>query len=215
MFFAQHVFVKGSYVRSGLSADTPTLTCLVLHQNCCTSSKNENSALTLILWWRTCKARLLDKLDSATLNFVTPSLKEGKAPVLECGHVVILGWSPIVPALVSELCFARKEVGGTVLPRNLLLFHETCCATSKVLVPGDFVGQLIVQSSKQRGLSGFIAQIFGFDGDEFYIQPVQRTEGLTFGQVLRGLPGVGAVGIRKPGKGTRFGARDGLGDGGG
>ena len=70
--------------------------------------------LTLILWWRTYKARLLDKLDSATLNFVTPSLRERKAPVMECGHVVILGWSPIVPALVSELCFARKEVGGTV-----------------------------------------------------------------------------------------------------
>ena len=86
------------------------------------------------------------------------------------------------------------------LSRNLLLFHETCYATSMVLVPGDFVGQRIVQSSEQRGLSRIIAQFFGFDGDKFYIQPVQRTEGLTFGQVLRGLPGVGAVGIRKPGK---------------
>ena len=34
---------------------------------------------------------------------------------------------------------------------------------------------------------------FGFDGDVFYIQPVQHTGGLTVGQVLRGLPGVVAV----------------------
>ena len=43
------------------------------------------------------------------------TLREGKAPVMESGHVVVSGWSPIVPALVSELCSREKEVGGTVV----------------------------------------------------------------------------------------------------
>ena len=53
----QHVFCEGNGTRgnayhlSGFSADTPTLT-----------------DLDLVV--RSCKARLLDKLDSATLNFV-------------------------------------------------------------------------------------------------------------------------------------------------
>ena len=35
------------------------------------------------------------------------------------------------------------------------LFHKTCYATSKVLVPGDFVGQLTVRSSERRACKRF------------------------------------------------------------
>ena len=90
----------------------------------------------------------------------------------ECfkGARLCLHWFPI--------CARAKEVDGTVV------------------VSGDFVGQPILQNSEQRGLFRIIALFVGF-----YFQPVQRAGGrfdLRAGP--RGLPGVVAVGIRKPGK---------------
>ena len=66
---------------------------------------------------------------------------------MESGHVVVSGWSPIVPALVSELCSREKEVGGTVvvllteLPKidveNVLREHINFSNSHVVVRTGD------------------------------------------------------------------------------
>ena len=103
----------------------------------------------------TAKAEDLEKVsvrDARTVLVMSPADHTREAAVARTRHVLLtmrsMKWSRY------GTCVEEDQ-----LPRNFLLFHETCYATSKVLVPGDFVGQLIVRSSERRGLSRIIALI--------------------------------------------------------
>ena len=51
---------------------------------------------------------------SSRFEDMLEGFQEGRAPVAEERHVVILGWSPVAPILVDEFCKAAELRGGTV-----------------------------------------------------------------------------------------------------
>jgi len=231
---------------------------------------------------------LLLSFISSTVEESMQSLRSGKGGVVESNHMVILGWSPILPILLGELCNAAESRGGDVfvlltqvpkpeledmlqdygvdfrnstvvvrsgeehckdellkvaiesaskvvvlsrpglsrddsdswsmnvlvslcnldfppnvtrvfqceLVRNQRLFKSLSNVPTEVITAGDFVGSLMVQSSRQRGLAGVINSIFGFDGDEFYIHQVRGTAGLCFQDLMFAFEEVVACGYQ-------------------
>jgi len=81
------------------------------------------------------------------------------------------------------------------LVRNQELFSRIANEGSKVLTSVDFVSELCVQCSQQRGLAEVVRSVFCFDGDEFYVQPMENIKGRTFMEVLFALPRVIMIGI--------------------
>eukprot|EP00931_Biecheleriopsis_adriatica_P091013 TRINITY_DN64922_c0_g1_i1.p1 TRINITY_DN64922_c0_g1~~TRINITY_DN64922_c0_g1_i1.p1 ORF type:complete len:822 (+),score=122.54 TRINITY_DN64922_c0_g1_i1:316-2466(+) len=235
---------------------------------------------------------LLMSVVSSFVEDTLANLRNGGLPVIEGDHCVLLGWSPIVPTLISELCSASESRGGIIiallspqpkadiedylreecdidfrnstiivrtgeihklddmakvavesaktvailsqpglsredadsrtlnvlltlrtagwprhgevvvqceLMRNQRLFRKlTCPEKTEVLTTGDFVGELMVQASLQRGLAGIIASVLSFEGDEFYIHAVEGAAGRTFQSIMFGLPQAVVVGIVTP-----------------
>jgi len=81
------------------------------------------------------------------------------------------------------------------LVRNQELFSRMAKEGSNVLTSVDFVSELLVQCSQQRGLADVVRSVFCFDGDEFYVQPMENIKGRTFMEVLFALPRVIMIGI--------------------
>ena len=146
----------------------------------------------------TVKAEVLEKVfvkDARTMLVMSPAGKRGRLQLRAfstwCLTMRSMKWPRDGTCVVEDL-----------LHRNVLLFHETCYAILKGRYRVTWAA-----NSLSRGVSIEASLV-----DEFYIQPVQRRGDCTFGQLLRGLPGVVAVGIRKPGE-SPFWCRDGLGVG--
>jgi len=81
------------------------------------------------------------------------------------------------------------------LVRSQQLFSRVAKEGSNVLTSVDFVSELLVQCSHQRGLAEVVRSVFCFDGDEFYVQPMEGIKGRTFMEVLFALPRVIMIGI--------------------
>ena len=104
----------------------------------------------------TAKAEVLEKVsvkDARAVLVMSPADHTREAAVARTRHVLLTMRSMKWPRYGT--CVVEDK-----LSRNFFLFPETCHATSKVLVPGDFVGQLIVRSSERRGLSRIIVLFF-------------------------------------------------------
>eukprot|EP00913_Durusdinium_trenchii_P031067 g29093.t2 len=78
----------------------------------------------------------------------------------------------------------RCTIVECCLVRNQNLFRSLASGPMQVLATQDFLGQLLVEASRQRGLSQVISQTLGFEGMEFYIAEVHGIEGWTFGDLL-------------------------------
>lgn len=78
----------------------------------------------------------------------------------------------------------RCTIVECCLVRNQNLFRSLASGPMQVLATQDFLGQLLVEASRQRGLSQVISQTLGFDGMEFYIAEVSGIEGWKFGDLL-------------------------------
>eukprot|EP00435_Cladocopium_sp_Y103_P054833 s341_g18.t1 len=70
----------------------------------------------------------------------------------------------------------RCTIVECCLVRNQNLFRSLASGPMQVLATQDFLGQLLVEASRQRGLSQVISQTLGFDGMEFYIAEVSGIE---------------------------------------
>ena len=75
--------------------------------------------------------------------------------------------------------FAMHSMSGHETER---VSWKTSYATQRWWCRVTLLAKSLSGNSEQRGLSRVIALFVGFDGDEFYFQPVQRARGLTFGQ---------------------------------
>jgi len=65
----------------------------------------------------------------------------------------------------------------------------------EVLVVGDIVAKLMVQSSRQHGLAGVFGMMLGFEGDEFYSEEWEQVAGLTFREAMFRFPNAVAMGV--------------------
>eukprot|EP00667_Euglena_gracilis_P003434 EG_transcript_3446 len=54
----------------------------------------------------------------------------------------------------------------------------------ETVVAHDFIGRLIVQSSRQHGLAQVLEALFGFEGVEFYMKQWPELIGVRFGEIL-------------------------------
>mmetsp|Transcript_149184 Transcript_149184/g.278114 ORF Transcript_149184/g.278114 Transcript_149184/m.278114 type:complete len:727 (+) Transcript_149184:9-2189(+) len=233
---------------------------------------------------------LLTSMVSAELEKRLFSLREGRYPVVEHGHVVILGWSQVLLVLIEQLSIAAEGRGGCTiavltprakqemeagiqdssldlrgsrlvfrsgdarkpddlekvavqaamvvvilsdmetsredadarslhvlmtlvsnkwpshgslvvqcgLVRNNRLFKRICPDEAEVMTTTDFVGKLIVQSSREQGLATVLCTIIGFEDSEFYVHRVTGTAGLRFRDVLFAIPDMIPVGLELP-----------------
>jgi len=67
----------------------------------------------------------------------------------------------------------------------------------EVVVVGDIVAKLMVQSARQHGLAGVFGMMLGFDGDEFYSETWDALEGKTFLEAKFYFPNAVVLGILK------------------
>jgi len=103
------------------------------------------------------------------------------------------GWPASQNAvLVVECC----------LVRNQRLFQSLAVTETEVVAVQDFVGELMVESSQQRGLCRLLNEIVGFEGDELYIAKVDGVRGKTLRELLFAFKEAVPVGIFPRGQGS-------------
>jgi voltage-gated potassium channel Kch len=68
--------------------------------------------------------------------------------------------------------------------RNIELARAVGGANVQVVLADDLISRILVQSTRQPGLSGVFAELLSFEGEEIYTQKVDGLEGLTFGEAL-------------------------------
>lgn len=72
--------------------------------------------------------------------------------------------------------------------------------TIEVVVIGDIVAKLMVQSAWEHGLAGVFGTMLGFDGDEFYFKQFRQLTGKTFREAYYRIPDAVVLGVyRKDG----------------
>jgi len=72
-----------------------------------------------------------------------------------------------------------------------------------LICSSEILSRMIVQSSRQPGLSRVYSQLFGFAGSEIYVQPHPKTAGKRFGEIIYEFPA--AIPIGTSGMETRDG----------
>lgn len=68
---------------------------------------------------------------------------------------------------------------------------------AELVVTGDLIPRIIVQTSRQSGLSVVYTELLDFGGDEIYFQEEPKLVGKTFGESLLAYEGSAIMGLRK------------------
>jgi hypothetical protein len=140
-------------------------------------------------------------------------LRRGRSRVIEAGHTVILGWSPQVFAVISELVEAnanqrdpcivvlgeRDKVAMESAIRDALgktgRSRVVCRSGSPIVLTGDLISRIIAQTCRQSGLSVVYAELLDFGGDEIYFKEEPALVGKTFGEALHGFEDSAVMGL--------------------
>ncbi|MFC4120144.1 CASTOR/POLLUX-related putative ion channel [Nonomuraea zeae] len=91
---------------------------------------------------------------------------------------------PVVASLASSrnIAAARLAGGGEV----------------HLVDSDDTASRLIVQSSRQSGMSVVCMDLLNFDGGEIYLRTPKKTVGLTYGEALHAYQTASVIGLRRP-----------------
>eukprot|EP00928_Gymnodinium_smaydae_P013314 TRINITY_DN14868_c0_g2_i1.p1 TRINITY_DN14868_c0_g2~~TRINITY_DN14868_c0_g2_i1.p1 ORF type:complete len:572 (+),score=142.27 TRINITY_DN14868_c0_g2_i1:53-1717(+) len=140
-----------------------------------------------------------------------------KVSVESARRVVVLGKTGVsredCDAMTLNVLLTMKNngwpaSGSTVvqceLVRNQRLFGELAGEASQVLTTNDFVGELMVQCSRQRGLASIVSSLFSFEDDEFYIKRVENTGGRFFREAIFATPNVVLIGLASKARGVEL-----------
>lgn len=68
--------------------------------------------------------------------------------------------------------------------RNIELARTVGGAEVQIVLADDLISRILVQSTRQAGLSGVFAELLSFEGNEIYTHKVDGLAGLTFGDAL-------------------------------
>ena len=68
--------------------------------------------------------------------------------------------------------------------QNIELARTVGGADVQVVLADDLISRILVQSTRQPGLSGVFAELLSFEGEEIYTHKVEGLEGLSFGEAL-------------------------------
>ncbi|MBI3267896.1 MAG: hypothetical protein HYZ53_02660 [Planctomycetes bacterium] len=94
-------------------------------------------------------------------------------------------WKGAPPKMVAEISRAEnldiaEAAGGRRIP---------------VVLSSEIISKILVQSSRQPGLSNVYAELFSFYGSEMYIRNVPEAVGRRFGDLLYGFPTAVPIGL--------------------
>ncbi len=82
-------------------------------------------------------------------------------------------------------------------PRNVEVAHMVGRDEAELIVTGDLIPRIIVQTSRQSGLSVVYTELLDFGGDEIYFQEEAGLVGKTFGDSLLAYEDTTIMGLRK------------------
>ncbi|CAE7206318.1 CASTOR [Symbiodinium natans] len=200
---------------------TPTLR--ILAQELCAACESEGGILIAILspMPKPEVEELLRDGDAGWMKNSTIVVRSGDAcKVEDLSKVAVQGAKKVI--IMSKPGVSREEADASTvnvllalrnnrwpregvsvvqcqLVRNQGLFKRLLTDGSQVVTVNDFIGELMVQCSRQSGLVHAIRSVFSFENDEFYFQHVQGTAGRTVMDLLFSLPNTILIGIKPPG----------------
>lgn len=91
---------------------------------------------------------------------------------------------PVNGAITVQCCSeANRELMSTMYDKV------------EVVVVGDIVAKLMVNTARQPGLAGVFGMMLGFDGDEFYSEEWENLKGMTFRDAIFRFPDAVALGL--------------------
>ena len=94
-------------------------------------------------------------------------------------------WHSSKPNIVAELQHKENyEVANIAGSDNI-----------PIVTSSEIISKIVVQSSRQPGLSTTYAEIFSFAGNEIYVQKKKNCIGKTFGEILFKFPNAIAIGL--------------------
>eukprot|EP01065_Artemidia_motanka_P018335 TRINITY_DN21656_c0_g1_i1.p1 TRINITY_DN21656_c0_g1~~TRINITY_DN21656_c0_g1_i1.p1 ORF type:complete len:1077 (+),score=262.69 TRINITY_DN21656_c0_g1_i1:55-3285(+) len=79
---------------------------------------------------------------------------------------------------------------------NRALIHLMGGEVVETIVAYDFVSRVIIQSSRQNGISQVLSKLLGFEGSEFYFAECKQLVGLRFGEALYRFDGAVPLGMK-------------------
>jgi voltage-gated potassium channel Kch len=82
-------------------------------------------------------------------------------------------------------------------PRNVEVAKMVGRDEAELVVTGDLIPRIIVQTSRQSGLSVVYTELLDFGGDEIYFQEEPKLVGKTFGEALLAYEESAIMGLRK------------------
>ncbi len=82
-------------------------------------------------------------------------------------------------------------------PRNVEVAKMVGKDEAELIVTGDLIPRIIVQTSRQSGLSVVYTELLDFGGDEIYFQEEPKLVGKTFGDALLAYEDSAIMGLRK------------------
>jgi voltage-gated potassium channel Kch len=82
-------------------------------------------------------------------------------------------------------------------PRNVEVAKMVGRDEAELVVTGDLIPRIIVQTSRQSGLSVVYTELLDFGGDEIYFQEEPKLVGRTFGEALLAYEESAIMGLRK------------------
>jgi voltage-gated potassium channel Kch len=82
-------------------------------------------------------------------------------------------------------------------PRNVEVAKMVGRDEAELVVTGDLIPRIIVQTSRQSGLSVVYTELLDFGGDEIYFQEEPKVVGMTFGEALLAYEESAIMGLRR------------------
>jgi voltage-gated potassium channel Kch len=131
----------------------------------------------------------LVNLDEAkSVIVLSPETEEADALVIKT--LLALGshsWNGHRPPVVTSVVDAR----------NLAAAHLAGGQAAVVVDADDIAARLVVQTSRQAGLSVVFSDLLDFDGDEIYMRPEPQLAGMAFGHTLHAYETATTIGLRR------------------
>ncbi|MEO3867695.1 potassium transporter TrkA [Nonomuraea sp. B12E4] len=102
------------------------------------------------------------------------------------------------------LALAKREgshppvVAGLTSSRNIAAARLAGGTDVHLVDSDDTASRLIVQSSRQSGMSVVCMDLLNFDGGEIYLRTPKKTVGMTYGDALHAYQTASVIGLRRP-----------------
>ncbi|WP_431908567.1 CASTOR/POLLUX-related putative ion channel [Nonomuraea jabiensis] len=139
---------------------------------------------------RPTEPRDLALMNLATARSIVVLSPEGEDPD---AHVI-----KILLALAKRRGVHPPVVAGLTSSRNIAAARLAGGQDVHLVDSDDTASRLIVQSSRQSGMSVVCMDLLNFDGGEIYLRTPKKLVGMTYGEALHAYQTASVIGLRRP-----------------